>query len=177
MTTQNPHRQPSVSPPSPALDEARVLHLLDAELSPRARLATTALLLVALIVTIAVASLWLTEPVLPLRTHLAFGLIVVAGLGWSGYFGRVLLHRQTPYSGHRIAAATLGAFVSALFAAAALVLATMQPQVAAVAIGAAMPMLALLVAAVWLRQRAVRQRAALIARRDQLAAELGMRTS
>jgi hypothetical protein len=85
------------------------------ELSVRARRGYTGLLLVALFMSIAVASLWLTEPLLPLRTHLAFASMVAIGLSWVGYAVWVLTRRHVLLAGHRIVAARMAVTFSTLF--------------------------------------------------------------
>lgn len=154
---------------APRFDEQQLLRLIDAELSPRARLLTTAMLLFALIVTAVVAALLLTEPALPLRTQLAFGLIVLAGLAWSGHFGRTLLHRRTSYLSHRVASTTLAAGVTAAFVLAAVLLAWLEPTQRSVALTAAAIAAPWLLLAIALRARATRQLRQLRARRDALA--------
>ncbi|MFP5285478.1 MAG: hypothetical protein ACLGI9_07055, partial [Thermoanaerobaculia bacterium] len=64
--------------PRPSLEEVR--KSLAGELSTRSRLAYTVLLLVDLGLAAAVGSLWLTEPGLPARTQIAFGLLVAFAL-------------------------------------------------------------------------------------------------
>jgi FlaA1/EpsC-like NDP-sugar epimerase len=153
----------------PGISAEQILHVLDAELSPRARLATVALLLGALLVTATVTALLLTEPALPLRTQLGFGLIVLAGLAWSGYFVSALLRRHTAYVTHRIATASLAAGVTAAFLLAALALAWFTPALAGTALAAAALLLPLLVGALVLLWRARRERARLHARKRALA--------
>ncbi|WP_328989291.1 hypothetical protein OG394_23965 [Kribbella sp. NBC_01245] len=57
------------------------------------RIVNLALALAAGSMTILVAALWLSEPRLPLRTHLAFGVLVVIGICWTTYAGW-RLHRK-----------------------------------------------------------------------------------
>jgi hypothetical protein len=172
--TYTPNNSPSPRDPAegPGISAEQILHALHAELSPRARLATVALLLGALLVTATVAALLLTEPALPLRTRLGFGLIVLAGLAWSGYFASALQRRRRAYISHRVASATLAVGVTAAFLVATLVLAWFTPALTATALVAAGLQLPLLLAAIWLLCRARRELQRLQARKLTLAAEL-----
>jgi hypothetical protein len=85
------------------------------ELSLRARVGYTALLLLALFVSVAIGSLWLTEPSLPVRTHIAFAAILVIGLSWVAYAIWVLTRRHVLLAAHRIVAARMGVAFSAAF--------------------------------------------------------------
>jgi hypothetical protein len=94
---------------------AEMQRLISAELSLRARLGYSILLLVAAFTSVALASLWLTEPSLPLRTHVAFAAMVVIGLSWVGYAVWVLTRRRVLLAGHRIIAARMAVTFSAIF--------------------------------------------------------------
>ncbi|MDX1569698.1 MAG: hypothetical protein R3200_04370 [Xanthomonadales bacterium] len=157
---------------SPGLTPDDVLQGLEAELSPRGRLATAGLMLMALAVCAAVSSLWLTEPGLPTRTHIGFGLIVVTGLCWSAYFGWVLSRKKVLYVNHRLAAGKLAVVFSSVFLLAALALALLVPGKAKVGFAAAGMGAFMLALAIALLVRAVRRYRALQARRRELEAEL-----
>ena len=103
----------------PSVEEMQ--RMMIEELSLRARVAYTALLLVALGVAGAVGSLWLTEPSLPVRTQIAFGAIVAIGLSWVAYAAWVLTRRRVLLAGHRVVASRMAVTFSALFVAGALV--------------------------------------------------------
>jgi hypothetical protein len=156
---------------SSRLDEQQVLQLVDAELSPRARLRTTALLVFALATTAIAIALSVTEPSLLVRTRIAFGLVSAAGLAWSVHLGHTLLHRRTPYVLHRIASATLAIGVGTVFLLAALLLAWLDPTQRALALTAALLTAPLPALAIVLRVRAVRHLRRLRARRDALAGD------
>jgi len=68
---------------------------LSAPMSLRRRLATVIALLGGLSATGLVGLLWLTEPGLPPRTQVAFGVLMLIGLGWAVY-GSWALTRRTP---------------------------------------------------------------------------------
>jgi hypothetical protein len=96
--------------------------LLARELSLGARLGYTALLVVAGSVAALTAELWLTEPALPLRTHSAFGAIVIVGVSWTAYAWWVLRNRRVMLANQRVIASWLAAAFSALFLVGAVVL-------------------------------------------------------
>src|ERR671918_2584122 len=78
----------------PRISASAWQRLADAELSVRSRLGYVALLLVALMMTSVIGALWMTEPVLPWRTQLAFGMMIVIGLSWVAFALWVLTHRR-----------------------------------------------------------------------------------
>ena len=92
------------------------------ELSLPARLGHTALLVVAASVSALTASLWLTEPALPLRTHIAFGAIVVIGLAWTGFAWWVLANRRVMLANQRVIASWMAVGFTALFLIGAVIL-------------------------------------------------------
>ena len=48
---------------------------------------------------------WITEPApLPLRTHVAFGLLTFINLAWSVLFGWIVTRRKVLYAQHRVIA-------------------------------------------------------------------------
>jgi len=114
-------------PPSPAdAVPAALRDLLERELTPGARWAHVALLLLAAGASVALASLWMTEPALPARTQAAFAVLLAINLGWCGYAQWALRYRRVLYARHRLLAArlalafcavySLGAFALAAFA-------------------------------------------------------------
>lgn len=92
------------------------------ELSLPARLGHTALLVVAAGVSALTASLWLTEPALPLRTHIAFGAVVVIGLAWTGFAWWVLANRRVMLANQRVIASWMALAFTALFLIGAVIL-------------------------------------------------------
>lgn len=102
-----------VSVPKVSVDEMQ--RLIHGELSLPSRLGHTALLLAALAVTVVVASLWLTEPSLPVRTQAAFGGMVAIGLAWVAYAAWVLTRRRVLLAGHRVIAARMAVTFTTVF--------------------------------------------------------------
>jgi len=99
-----------------------VQKLLARELSLGARLGHTALLVIAGSVAALTAELWLTEPSLPLRTHVTFGAIVVIGASWMAYAWWVLTNRRVLLANQRVIASWLAAAFSGLFLVGAIIL-------------------------------------------------------
>jgi len=156
--------------PSP-ISASALQRLADAELSVRSRLGHVALLLVALMMTSVIGALWLTEPVLPWRTQLAFGIMMVIGLSWVAFALWVLTHRRVLLARHSIVAGRMAVTFTALFVTGALAVGYetggRAPYTAAV-LGAVM-----LSGAVAMLVRAHRTYARLTARRRALELELG----
>jgi hypothetical protein len=92
------------------------------ELSLPARLGHTALLVVSASVSALTASLWLTEPSLPLRTHIAFGAIVTIGLAWTGFAWWVLANRRVMLANQSVIATRMALAFTALFLIGAVIL-------------------------------------------------------
>jgi hypothetical protein len=142
-----------------------VRHLAGTELSLKARLAHVALLLVSLAMTAVIASLWLTEPLLPLRTQIAFGVMTLIGLGWSAFSIWVLRARRPLYARDRVIAGRMAVTFTAVFVAGAIamVAAGNAAAIAMLALGVVM-----LAAAVRILSNARHRFATLNARRAEL---------
>lgn len=97
--------------------------LIERELTPAARYAHVALLLVAAAASVGLASLWWTEPALPARTQAAFALLLAINLGWCGYAQWALRHRRVLYARHRVVAARLAIAFCAAYSIGAFALA------------------------------------------------------
>lgn len=149
----------------PKLSVEQMQRVLAAELSLRSRVAHTALLLAALLVAAAVGSLWLTEPTLPTRTHIAFALIVTIALAWVAYALWVLAKRRVLLAGHRVIASRMAVAFTGVFFAGSLILALqgMRGAFSAAVMGASMLLIAITMLA-----HARRQFARLLARRQEL---------
>jgi hypothetical protein len=156
---------------SSPISTAALQHLADAELSMGARLSHVALLLVALMMSGVIASLWLTEPALPRRTQLAFGAMLVIGLSWVAFALWVLTHRRVLLARHRIVAGRMAVTFTALFLTGAL--GAGYQSGARAAFAAAALGIVMLAAAVAMLLRAHRVFARLTARRRTLELELG----
>jgi hypothetical protein len=150
----------------PAASPASAHALVDAELSTAARAGHGALLLFAAAMTIVIGSLWMTEPSLPLRTHLAFGVMMLIGLSWVAYATWVLTTRRVLLGRHRVIAGRMAVTFASTFVVGSLLVAatTGHPAgYAAAALGAVM-----LAVAASLLVRARRQVARLAARRAEI---------
>jgi hypothetical protein len=72
-------------------------------------------MLVAITMTVVVGSLWATEPDLPSRTALAFGVMVVMGLLWTLYAGWVLSNRRILLARQRVVASWMAVTFATVF--------------------------------------------------------------
>jgi len=140
-----------------------LLGRLDARLSFRRRIAYAAIAFAGLTGSALIGVLWATEPHLPARTQVAFGVLVTIGAAWA-LFGAWAITRRTPlFARDRVVAGWLGLAAWTVFAVGAVVVAPAVPGwliVIVCALGAtAATNLAL----------ALRARAALLRRRAELA--------
>lgn len=145
--------------------------LADRELSLSSRLAHSALMLVALTITVLLGALWWTEPApLPLRTQIGFGAMMLAGAGWVIFALWGLTVRRTLLVRHALVASTMGAVFSAALLAGGVAL-TLGTGNAA---GHAFTVLGivLLAVALTLRARASRRLRSLLARRAELERQM-----
>lgn len=159
--------------PLPPSVVAELQRMSRTELSRGARVRYVVLALVACAMSITVASLWLTEPALPLRTQVAFASLTAIGVGWTAFSLWVLRTRRVMLTRHRQIAGRLAVAFSSVFALGCLVL------VFAADVSAARPALAmglgLLSIATVIWRRAETAHATLLARRAQLEQELDRR--
>ena len=142
------------------------LRIAEAELSMRARIGHCTLLAGALTMTVIVISLWATEPYLPLRTRVAFGVLTVIGASWSGYAIWVLTHRRVLFACHSVVAGWLALTFTSVFTIGAFAIgiaANARVGFASGALG-----LVLVAAATVLLVRARRRLASLLNRKSQL---------
>jgi hypothetical protein len=147
----------------------RISRVVDAELTRGGRVGHVALLLCASAMTIGLLTLWVTEPELPLRTHVAFGMMVAIGGAWTAYAAWVLTTRSVLLARHRIVAAWMGVIFSSAFAVLFGVIGY-TGNFGEMPYAAAGVELVLVAAAIALLIRARRRFAALVARRDALSA-------
>lgn len=148
------------------MNSEQAVALVQQEMSKRARLGHVALLMAALCGGLAVVSLWMTEPALPLRTHLAFFALTTIAGGWTWHAARVLRTRAVLLAPHRVRAAWLSVICSAVFTVGGLSARVMygwRPGALAAASG-----VVLMLVATALLIRARRQQAALRARLREL---------
>ena len=146
----------------PSIEEMQ--QKMTAELSLRARVGYTALLLAGLGGAGLVGSLLLTEPSLPLRTRVAFAVLLGISLSWAAYAAWVLTKRRVLLAGHRIIAGRMAVAFSAIFIAGTLAV----RMYAAAAFGAL-----LLAVAIAMLLHARRRFARLMERRRALERSLG----
>lgn len=158
----------SIHPSPPPADLRR---LLDKELSRPSRIGYVTLLAASLTMTVVVASLWLTEPVLPARARVAFALMTAIGLSWTAFAGWVLTTRRMLLGRDSVVAGRMAVTFTTTFVIGALILGYMSGGTAPYA--AAMMGLGLVAGAIALLVRAYGRVARLTARREALERELG----
>jgi len=143
------------------------------ELSAGARLGHVVLALAASAMTVVIVSLWLTEPVLPLRTQVAFAVLAAIGMGWTGFSLWVLRSRRVMLARHRQIAGRLAlAFCGVFTGGCVLLVVAANTAAARPALGMS---LVLLTAALVLWRRAETAHATLLTRRDALQRQLDQR--
>lgn len=150
----------------PAASSARAHALINKELSTAARVGHVALLLGAAAMSAAVGSLWATEPALPLRTQLAFGVMTLIGVAWVTYAAWVLTTRRVLLGRHRVIAGRMAVTFTGVFVLGGLAAAVTSGHpagYAAAASGAVMQAVA-----VFQLVRAQREVARLTARRAEI---------
>ncbi len=141
------------------------------ELSPGARAGYTMLLLVGLSGAGVVGSLLATEPVLPLRTQIAFVLLTGVGLAWAAFALWALTRRHVLLAAHGVVATRMAVSFTTLFTLAAFVLGQ-RGDVGRAWFGAVATGLAMLAVALVLFVRARRRYVALTERRAALERQL-----
>jgi hypothetical protein len=167
MTTSN---DPHVAARTASADAVRRASL--GALSMRARVGYVGLLLVSVAGAGALASLWATEPVLPVRTHVAFALLLGILLAWAAFATWVLRTRRALFGRDGVIAGRLSVAFSALYTA-GMAAAGAGTGLTAPWAGAGVGLLMLAVALLNLR-RATRRVETLTAQREALARELGL---
>ncbi len=159
---------------APRPTTADVQRMLATQVGLPSRLAYTALLLAGLAGATVVGALLLTEPALPARTRIAFGLMVGIGLGWAGFAAWVLARRRVLLAEHRVVAATMAFAFSALFTLGAVAVGRWGDAGSAWIAAAGVGTIMMSVAAVVL-VRARSRRDALLQRRRELERAAGSR--
>ena len=152
------------------LTTRQLQQLATTELSSVSRFGYVALLLVALAMTIVIASLWLTEAALPLRAQLAFAVLIVIGLSWAVFSVWALASRRVLLGWQSVVAGRMAVTFTTVFVMGALVIG--YATNAAAAYGAAVLGFAMLACAVAVLRRAHRTFADLTERRRTLEREL-----
>lgn len=142
------------------------LALAESHLSFRSRAGHLALLLASAGMGTVIAALLATEPALPPRTLIAFGVLLAISLAWIAYAVWVLTARRTLLANHRVVAGGIATVAAAIFTGGAALLGLVLQMPAAWA--AAGLGLVLLAVAGALLVRARRQYHTLLARRREL---------
>ncbi len=96
------------------------------ELSTRPRMGYVVLLVVSATILALLMSLWLTEPALPLRTHVAFGLMAGILLSWVVFALWVLTRRRVLFGMDRLVASRMALGFSVASVAATLAVASVS---------------------------------------------------
>jgi hypothetical protein len=136
------------------------------ELSFKARVGYVALLLAAGAMSVVIVSLWLTEPVLPSRTQLAFGLMTVIGVSWVALASWALAARRPLFARDRVIAGRMAVAFTSLFVVGTGMAVAMDGGAAAWgALGTGIVMLSV---AGWALSSARHRFAVLVARRAEL---------
>jgi hypothetical protein len=146
-----------------------VQKLARGELSVKARLGYVALLLVSSAMTVGLLSLWLTEPWLPLRTHMAFGAMSLISIAWAALSTWALATRRVLFARDRVIAGRMSVVFTALFLAGAIAAVFMTGNVAAP--GAAATGVVMFVIAMRVLAGARRRFAELAAQRAELESQ------
>lgn len=150
--------------------EQALSRITEQELSRNERYGHLVLALFSAGLAVAVASLMVTEPNLPLRTMLAFSVLVVIGLAWAAFGFAVLMRRRPLLANREIVAGRMSVAFSAVFTAGAMLVGKTvgaHPLTPAAWMGLTMTAIA-----VALLARAHARRAGLRALRARLEAEL-----
>jgi hypothetical protein len=99
--------------------EQRLIAQGRAMLSGPGRWGHVALLAAALAMAATLGSLLATEPGLPLRTAMAFAVMLAMALAWVAYAGWVLAQRRPLYGRHKVVASSMGCGFAGLYTAGA----------------------------------------------------------
>ena len=159
----------SFVPRSP--DDVRAL--VDGELSLVARVGYVGLLLVSLMMTAGLGSLWVTELGLPLRAHVAFGVMVLIGVSWAIFALWVLTRRRVLLASHHVIAGRMSVVFTSVFLTGCLIMVAIVGGAASYVVSAIAVLMLGCAVAVLVRAR--RLRARLIHRRQTLERELAAR--
>jgi hypothetical protein len=98
----------------PRVSIADIQRLAAAHLSLPSRVGHVSLLMASAMMAATIGSLWVTEPSLPWRTHVAFAVIVSAAVAWAIFATWVLVRRRVLFGTDRVLAARMGLGFSAL---------------------------------------------------------------
>ena len=157
------------TPPAGLIDDLR--GLTHAELSRPARMGYVGLLLGASTMTAIVTALLLTEPSLPPRASIAFGVMAAMGLSWVGFAAWVLTRRRILLGRHRVVAGRMAVAFSGVFCIGALAVGYVTSSRSAIAAAALGVLMLLIATAILVRARRDVER--LSKRREELERQLG----
>jgi hypothetical protein len=166
------HDTPRPDRDTPSVSE--IQRMAAAHLSTRARAGYVTLLLVSATMAVMLGSLWLTEPRLPLRTHVAFGLIVAVAISWTGFALWVLTRRRVLFGVDRLVAARM-ALLFSVVSAASLLAAAHWSAAGRMAFAAGLAEIPLCALAAALLVRAQRRVRALSRRKQEIEQQLAQR--
>ncbi len=142
------------------------------ELSTPTRIGYLLLLMVTLLGAGLISMLWITEPQpLPLRTQVAFGLLVTINLAWSVLFGWVLMQRKVLFAIHRVIAGWMAVVFCSVFLLLGLTIGVVRMSPTMLTLFGVIGAVQLAVAVIMLK-RSQRRRHILLARRDELTSVL-----
>ena len=142
------------------------------ELSMPTRIGYLLLLMLTLMGAGLISTLWITEPEpLPLRTQVAFGLLVTINLAWSALFSWVLTQRKVLFAIHNVIAGWMAVAFCSVFLLAGLAIGLMRMNTTALILVGVVGSVQLF-AAIILLKRSRRRRRELLARRDELTGAL-----
>lgn len=145
-------------------DTARLRSIMYSQLALPSRLGHALLLVVAMLATLVCTILLFTEPDLPLRTRVAFGVGIGIGASWSTFAVWVLSRRHVLYARHHVIAARLAIAVSTIVLVGSAMLAQTTQGAHAIVWSA----IVMLLIAIAVHQRAQRRVAQLELRRAEL---------
>src|SRR5215213_3226703 len=101
---------------SNGLTVEQVQEMVRRELSTPKRVAYSLLCMFTLMAAGLIALLWWTEPApLPLRTQVAFGLLMAINVAWSVFFGWVVTRRKVLFAMHSVIAGWMAIAFCSIF--------------------------------------------------------------
>ena len=153
----------------------QVQEMVRRELSTPKRVGYASLGMLTLTAAGLIGTLWWTEPEpLPLRTQMAFGLLMAINVAWSVFCCWVVTRRKVLFAAHSVIAGWMAVAFCSLFLLMGLAIVLARANWAAVITVGAFGFAQLLIAMLVLRNAQWR-RSALLARRDELAIALQQR--
>ena len=147
-----------------------VLARLDASLSLRRRIGYLALAFTGLTGSALILVLSVTEPGLPPRTKVAFGVLMAIGLCWAAFGAWAVTRRAPLFARDRVVAGWIGVAAWLAFTIGALAVTVARDRVEPTLFGVVVPLGVLAVVNLWTARRA---RAALLRRRAELTVSGG----